>query len=47
MGEIILMIIELGKLIFKRNGENSQLYFPNFPNHFEQEFQQVSEARVS
>jgi len=44
---IILMIIELGKLIFKRNGENSQLYFPNFPNHFEQEFQQVSEARVS
>jgi len=44
---IILMIIELGKLIFKRHSENSQLFFPNFPNHFEQEFQQVSEARVS
>jgi lysophospholipase L1-like esterase len=44
---IILMGIELGKLVFKRNSENSQLYFPNFPNHFEQEFQQVHEARVS
>ena len=44
---IILMGIELGKLIFKQNAENSQLYFPNFPNHFEQEFQQVHEARVS
>ena len=44
---IILMIIELGKLVFKGNSENSKLYFPNFPNHFEQEFQQVHEARVS
>ena len=44
---LILMGFELVKLIFKRNTENSQLYFPNFPDHFEQEFQQVHEARVS
>ena len=44
---IILMSIEFGKLLFKRSTENTQLYFPNFPNHFEQEFHQVHEARVS
>jgi len=44
---LFLMLLEFGKLLFRREDENSQLLFPNFPNHFEQEFDQVHEARVS